>query len=154
MMGLHGELLTELQILCEKLSQLVPRNQVLWLTLTYQFRISAIIEVAMRGIGDDEQLLILWIGIWLTDHVISFSLSIYHIVIGSFTKVARVCLLTMHHEYGGTNLVDVIEETTIRECLRADDTPTIGGVTAALVIATLGFIVVKVIFDELWCIVG
>ena len=52
-----NNLLILLQILGEKLCQLIPRNHVLGLTLTCFFLVAAIVEVAVRGIWYDEQLL-------------------------------------------------------------------------------------------------
>ena len=49
--------------LFEKRCQLIPRNHVLGLALTCLFLVAAIIEVAVRGIGDDEQLLVLRVGV-------------------------------------------------------------------------------------------
>ena len=43
-------LLILLQILGEKLCQLIPRNHVLGLTLTCLFLVATIVEVAVRGI--------------------------------------------------------------------------------------------------------
>ncbi len=68
-----NNLLILLQILGEKLCQLIPRNHVLGLTLTCLFLVAAIVEVAVRGIWYDEQLLVLWVGIWLTNKLITLS---------------------------------------------------------------------------------
>ena len=62
----------------------------------------------MSGIGDDEQLLVFWIGIWFANKLVALSLAIHHIVIGSLTKVTRVGICTMHHENSRANLVDVV----------------------------------------------
>ena len=96
------------KVFCEELSELVPRNEVLGLTLARQLRISAVVEVAMRGAGDDEQLLVLGIGIGLAYHVVSLSLAFHHILIGSLTEVARMGFLAVHHEDGRAYLVDVV----------------------------------------------
>ena len=50
--------------------------------------LAAIVEVAVRGIWYDEQLLVLGIGIWLTNKLVTLSFAIHHIVISSLTKVA------------------------------------------------------------------
>ena len=94
-------------------SQFVPRNHILWLALSCEFRISTVVEVAMRGIGDDEQLFVLWHGIGLADKVIALSLSLHHILIGSFAEVARMGFLSVHNHHSRTNLVDVVEEAGI-----------------------------------------
>ena len=47
----------------EELCQCVPRNHVLWLTLTCLFLVTAVVEVAVRGIWYDEQLLVLGVGV-------------------------------------------------------------------------------------------
>ena len=47
-----------------------------------------IIEVAMRGTGDDKQLLILRHGVRLTDNIITLGLAFHHILIGSLAEVA------------------------------------------------------------------
>ena len=83
-----NNLLILLQILGEKLCQLIPRNHVLGLPLTSLFFVAAIVEVAVRGIWYDEQLLVLGIGIWLTNKLVTLSFAIHHIVISSLTKVA------------------------------------------------------------------
>ena len=83
-----NNLLILLQILGEKLCQFIPRNHVLGLTLTCLFLIAAVVEIAVRGIGYDEQLLVLGIGVGLANKLISLGLSVHHIVIGSLAKVA------------------------------------------------------------------
>ena len=83
-----NNLLILLQILGEKLCQLIPRNHVLGLTLTCLFLVAAIVEVAVRGIWYDEQLLVLGVGIWLANKLITIGFAIHHIVISSLAKVA------------------------------------------------------------------
>ena len=83
-----NNLLILLQILGEKLCQLIPRNHVLGLTLTCLFLVATIVEVAVRGIWYDQQLFVLWVGVWLTNKFITLGLAIYHIVVGSLAKVA------------------------------------------------------------------
>ena len=79
----------------------------------------------MRGSRDDEQLLVGRIRIGLANHVVALSLAFHHVFVGSLTKVARVSLLSMHHEDGRADLVDVIEETAIGVSLCTDGTPTV-----------------------------
>ena len=81
-----NNLLILLQILGEKLCQLI--NHVLGLTLTCLFLVATIVEVAVRGIWYDKQLLVLWVGIWLANKLITIGFAIHHIVISSLTKVA------------------------------------------------------------------
>ena len=59
------------KIQSNKLFYLVPRNHIFCLALAFQFGITSIVEVAMAGIGDDEQLLVPWHRIWLADCIIS-----------------------------------------------------------------------------------
>ena len=75
-------------ILFKEISQLVPRNQILRLALAHKLRIAAVVEVAMGGSRDDEQLLVGRIGIGLANHVVALGLAIHHIVIGSLAEVA------------------------------------------------------------------
>ena len=77
-----------LQVLGEKLCQCVPGNHVLGLTLAGLLLIAAVVEVAVLSIGDDEQLLVLRIGVGLANKLIPLGLAIYHIVVGSLAKVA------------------------------------------------------------------
>ena len=42
----------------------------------------------MVGAGDDEQLLVLGVGIGLANELIALGLALYHIVIGSLAKIA------------------------------------------------------------------
>lgn len=114
-----------MQILSEEPCQLVPGYHVLLFALPCLFRVTSVVEVAMRGSGYDEQLLVLRMRIGGAYNIVSLSLSVYHIVEGSFAEVARMGFLTMHHEDGRTYLVDIVEETGVGVCLRTYDTPTV-----------------------------
>ena len=76
------------EVCLEESLQFIPRNHILWLALTNRLSESTIIEVAMRGSWNDEQLLVLRHGIGLADKIIPFSLALHHVVIGSLAKVA------------------------------------------------------------------
>ena len=54
-------------ILVNEFFHLFPKNDVFRLALAFQFGIASIVEVAMAGIGDDEQLLVPWHRIWHAD---------------------------------------------------------------------------------------
>ena len=88
------------QILVEEVCEFIPWNEVLRFAFAYQFGITTIIEVAMGGSADDEQLLVLRIGIGLAHDVISLGLAFHHILIGSLAEVAGMCFLAVHDEYG------------------------------------------------------
>ena len=60
----------------------------------------------------------------------------------------------MHHEDGRADFVDVIEEAAVGIGLRTDRAPAVVRVTAALVVAAFGLVVVEVVFDKLWCVIG
>ena len=77
-----------IQIMSEEVCEFIPGDEVLGLALAYQLSIAAIVEVAMAGTGDDEQLFVLWIGIGLAHDIISLGLAFHHILIGSLSEVA------------------------------------------------------------------
>ena len=93
----------------------------------------------MGGTGDDEQLLVLGVGVGLADEVIAFGFALNHIVVSSLAKVARMGLGAMHHEDGRANLVDVVEEAGVGIGLGADGAPAVVAVAAALVVAARSF---------------
>ena len=68
-----------LQILIEEVCEFIPGDEVLGLALAYQLSIAAVVEVAVRCTGDDEQLFVLWIGIGLAHDIISLGLAFHHI---------------------------------------------------------------------------
>ena len=108
----------------------------------------------MRSARDDQQLLVLRVGIGLAHDVVALGLALHHVVIGSLAEVARVGLLAVHHQYGRAYLVDVVEEAGVGKGLCADDAPSVVRVAAALVIAAWGDVVVVVVPDKLRGIVG
>ena len=113
------------QILGKKVCQLIPRNQILGLPFTCLFLIPAIVEVAMRGIGDDEQLLVLGVRVGIAYELVPLSLAIHHRVLGSLTKIARLGIGNLHHENGRAYFVDVIEEAAVSVCLCTDNAPAV-----------------------------
>ena len=102
----------------------------------------------MRCVGDDEQLLVLGVGIGFAYKLVTFGMSVNHVVIGRLAEVARVSICAMHHEDGRTYLVDVVEETAVGVGLSADDAPSVVRVAAALVVAALGLVVIVIVMDE------
>ena len=138
-----------LQVLSEEVCEFVPGDEVFRLTFANKFCISAIVEVTVGGAGNDEQLLVLRLRIGFAHDVIALGLAFQHIFIGCLTKIARVGLLTVHHEDGRANLVDVVEEAGVRKGLCTDDAPPVVGVAATLVVAALCLIIVKIVLHEL-----
>ena len=72
-----------------------------------------------------DEILAVGIGVRLANELVALGLTIHHIMIGSFAEVAGMSFLTMHHEDGRTNLINIIEETSIRVSLDTYGTPTI-----------------------------
>ncbi len=133
------------QILAEEHFQFIK-----WYIVT----LATIVEIAMRGSGDDEQLLVLWVWVGGANELIALSTALHHILIGSLAKITRVGFLTMHHEDGRTNLIDVVEEAGVGVGLSADDAPTVVRVARAGMIAARGLVIVVVVLHELGCIIG
>ena len=96
----------------------------------------------MRGARDDVEFLVALL-CTLPLNVLS-----RHALKGIFAEVAAVGLLAMDKQHGCLNLVRPAEQRLVEERLTADDVPAVGRVAAALVIASLGFVISMVILHK------
>ena len=74
------------QVFGEKLRQLIPRNVI---------TLATVVKVAVGGTWDDEQLLVLRVGIGLANEVVAFCLALHHVFVSGLAEVAGVGFRTM-----------------------------------------------------------
>ena len=94
-----------------------------------------VIEVNVRGAGDDVEFLVALLG------ALPLDVLARHALEGVLAEVAAVDLFAVDEQHGGLDLVRPRQQRLVEERLLADDIPAVGRVAAALVVAARACVV-------------